>query len=567
MTETRKYRQYGYSFIMILVVAIVALAAGYAIRGVLSPSAESSAARTAAPSNEVWTCSMHPQIRLSQPGSCPLCSMPLIRAVGAESSGMGGEPVLELSDHARAMAGVETMAVRRRKLAREIRAVGKVEYNETAMADIIVRVEGYVERLFVDYTGIEVKTDDHLVEIYSPGLIAAQQELLVGLGSTSASSIADLTARKLRYLGLTQNQIEELIKTRKIQERLTLYSPIRGTVIEKRVVLNSAVKPGDILYRLANLESVWVSLDIYESELPWIQYGQTVSARSEAWPGDTFTGRVWFINPILNERTRTIKVLLTFDNADRKLKPGMFVSATIRAELMADGSPAPTGVEGMWTCPMHPLVLLPQDGSCPECQMPLIQIPSAPITAKPAAPNNTGKWTCPMHPEVIRDGPGSCPECKMDLVQIPPDNTGKWTCPMHPEVIREQSGSCPDCMMALVQIPPKPTATDADDRMMLTVPITAVLDSGVRKLVYVEKGKGLYVPVEIETGPRTDDGYPVLTGLKEGDKVVIRGGFLLDSQFQIRGLPSLFNAEGMASPVQDHSQHAMPMNESKDTRP
>ena len=395
MTATRT--RFSGSVLVIIIVVIVALAAGYALRAVLSPAGDSSAMPSAAPSKEVWTCSMHPQIRLPKPGSCPLCSMPLIRAVGAESSGTGSEPMLELSDHARAMAAVETTIVQRRKLAREIRAVGKVEYNETAMANITVRVEGYVERLFVDYTGVEVKAGDHLVEVYSPSLLAAQQELLVALGSTSVSSLAELSTRKLRYLGLTQNQIDELVKNRKVHERLTLYSPIQGTVIEKMVVLNSAVKPGDTLYRLANLESVWVSLDIYESELPWVQYGQTVTARSEAYPGQTFTGRVWFISPILNEATRTVKVLLNFDNHDKKLKPGMFVSASIRAELLADGKPAPTGVEGKWTCPMHPLVLLPQAGSCPECQMPLVQIPGGKRrqTRRQTAETNEGNGPAP----------------------------------------------------------------------------------------------------------------------------------------------------------------------------
>lgn len=501
-------------FFAILIVAILAFAAGFTIRAFLSPS--ESSATMPSPSNEVWTCSMHPQIRLPQPGMCPLCSMPLVKATGGDSSA-GTEPSLELSEHARAMAAVETTVVQRRALAREIAAVGKVEYNEAAMANITVRVEGYVERLFVDYTGIEVKEGDHLVEVYSPSLIAAQQELLVAMSGTAASSLVELSTRKLRYLGLTQNQIDELIQSRKIQERLTLYSPIAGTVIEKMVLLNSAVKPGDILYRLANLESVWVSLEIYESELLWVRYGQTVTARSEAYPGMTFTGRVWFISPILNEATRTIKVMLNFDNHDKKLKPGMFVSASIRAELMADGKPAPTGVEGKWTCPMHPLVLSPQAGACPECQMPLVQIPGAVDDEKNAEPEKP-KWTCPMHPEVVRDEPGTCPKCKMDLEKMPPKPGG---------------------------------------RLALTVPITAVLDSGLRKLVYVEKGKGYYVPVAVETGPRTEDAYPVLSGLKEGDKVVTHGAFLLDSQFQIRGLPSLISPEGMTTPTQDHSQPTM----------
>jgi Cu(I)/Ag(I) efflux system membrane fusion protein len=394
-----------------------------------------------------------------------------------DSMGMDMMPIheseggmLELSDHARAMASVETVSVARRKLSREIRAVGKVQYNETALANVTARVEGYVERLFVDYTGVEVKLGDHLVEIYSPDLVVAQQEMLIALESARSSSLVESSTRKLLRWGLTQEQVDELVRTKKIHERLTLFSPIAGTVTEKMVVQKAMVKPGDMLYRLANLESVWVYLDIYEYELPWVQFGQMVETKSEAVPGQSFTGRVWFISPVLNEETRTVKVLLNISNAGQKLKPGMFVSAVIRAELLGDGKPAPTGVEGQWSCPMHPLVLQPQAGQCPVCKMALVQIPGAPASAKPEG-----------------------------------------------------------------------------DQLVLAVPVTAVLDSGVRKLVYVEKSKGQFAPVEIVTGPRTDDSYPVLSGLSEGDKVVTRGNFLLDSQFQIRGLPSLFYKEGQAS--------------------
>ena len=189
---------------------------------------------------------------------------------------------------------------------------------------------------------------------------------------------------------------------------------------------------------------------------------------------------MWFITPTLNEETRTVKVLLNIDNTERKLKPGMYVSAVIRAEFLADGTPAPTGVEGQWSCPMHPLVLQPQAGQCPVCKMTLVQIPGDPKTVRGDA-----------------------------------------------------------------------------NQLLLAVPVTAVLDSGLRKLVFVEKDKGLFAPVEIVTGPRTDDSYPVLSGLNEGDKVVTRGNFLLDSQLQIRGLPSLFYKEGQAT-VSGH-KHGAPL--------
>jgi len=470
----------------LLIALAVVVVAGAAV-WFLNQSSDGGAGHPAEAIGQVWTCSMHPQVRMAKPGKCPICSMPLIPAKPAAKpattnppSAAASESMLELSDHARAMASVETAPVQRRKMSREIRVVGKVQYNETALANITTRVEGYVERLFVDYTGIEVKPGDHLVEIYSPDLLVAQQELLIALDSQRNAALAESAKRKLLLWGLTQAQVDDLVRDKKVSDRITLFSPIHGTVTEKAVVQKQMVKPGEMLYRLANLESVWVYLDIYESELPWVQYGQMVEAKSEAIPGQTFSGRVWFISPVLNEETRTVKVLLNINNAERKLKPGMYVSAVIRAELLANGKPAPTGVEGQWSCPMHPLVVLPQGGECPICKMQLVQIPGTAASAKPEG-----------------------------------------------------------------------------EQLLLAVPVSAVLDSGVRKLVYVEKPKGRFSPVEIVTGPRTDDSYPVLSGLSEGDLVAVRGSFLLDSQSQIRGLPSLFYKEGQAA-VAGHQHGGAP---------
>ncbi len=438
-----------------------------------NPNTTSSAATT-----RIWTCSMHPQVRLPQPGACPICSMPLVPISASNTTSDSAEsaiPMLELSDYSRSMASVETVVVQRRKLSREIRVVGKVQYNETTLALITSRVEGYVERLFVDYTGIEVNSGDHLVEIYSPDLLVAQQELLIALEGQRNPSLIESAKHKLLLWGLTQAQVDDLVRDQKISDRITLFSPIQGTVMEKMIVEKAMVKPGDMLYRLANLESIWVYLDIYESELAWVQYGQIVEVKSESIPGRIFTGRVWFISPMLDEGSRTVKVLLNILNTKRQLKPGMYVSAIIRAELLADGQPAPTGIEGQWSCPMHPLILLPHSGECPTCNMTLIQIPAPPRELK-----------------------------------------------------------------------------SANKQLPLAVPVSAVLDSGVRKLVYVEKSKGKFIPVEIETGPRADNSYPVLSGLNEGDLVAVRGNFLLDSQFQIRGLPSLLYREGQTAVTGHH---------------
>lgn len=471
----------------------------------VSLSCDDSNSGAPASAGQVWTCSMHPQVRLPKPGKCPICSMPLIPAKAAapksnryrstmmpgefsdtprkDSMGMdmvpmedSGASMLTLSEHARAMASVQTVPVERRQITHEIRAVGKVQYNESALAVINSRVEGYIEKLYVDFTGVQVKKGDHLVEIYSPDLVLAQRELLVGLEGPANNALIEASKLKLLRWGLTQEQVDDLVQKRKVSERVTLFSPINGTVTERIAVQKAMVKTGEMLYKLANLESLWVYLDIYESELGWVQQGQAVTIQAEAYPSESFTGRIWFINPVLTEESRTVKVLVNIANTDQKLKPGMFVSTTIRVPVLADGKAAPTGLGGQFTCQMHPQILQAQAGACPRCGMALTVIPGG-----------------------------------------------------------------------------KTKPTDAE-LSVLAVPIAAVLDSGMRKLVYVEHAQGEFMPMEVKLGPRAGDFYPVLAGLKEGEKVAVRGNFLLDSQFQIQGLPSLFYAKGQA-PAAGHQQH------------
>lgn len=461
---------------------------------------------------EVWTCSMHPQIRLDQPGNCPICEMPLILA-DASSTGADGLPLLKLSDYARAMAHVQTTAVERRTLTRELRAVGKIQYNESSLATITARVDGYAERLFVDFTGVDIKAGDHLAEVYSPELIAAQQEMLIALQSSPgglAGPMAQSTRLKLLRWGLTDAQVKTLAEKKEITDRVTLYSPISGTVIEKSITGNSAFKEGDALYRVANLDTVWAYVDVYEVDLPWIRYGQKVELTSEALPGRILEGRVTFVQPIVDELTRTIRVPIHVENKDHALKPGMFVSASIKSVLGDDGVAAPTGVEGQFSCPMHPQVLNPGPGPCPNCDMPLVRIPGATDDAADAAAAAAPAYGCAMR-------------CEGDKTYAEP-------------------GNCPVCGMRLDPVAPKPALAGAP---LLAVPVTAVLDSGTRKLVYVEREPGLFEPREVVLGARAAVFFPVLKGLDEGDRVVTRGGFLVDSQFQISGQPSLFYPGGL----------------------
>lgn len=512
-----------------LVVGLI-IGRGCVPRQVRMGTAETSGIQTAAKA-EVWTCSMHPQIRLPKPGKCPICEMPLILAAAAQT-GSGGEPMLQLSDHALAMASVETSPVTRQELSRELRAVGKIQYSESSLATITARIDGYAERLFIDFTGVDIKAGDHLAEVYSPELIVAQEELLIALKSGTGGQVAplaELAKLKLQRWGLTKDQIAVLVENNTLTDRITLYSPIQGTVIEKSVVQNSAFKAGDALYRIANLDTVWVYLDIYEVDLPWVRYGQRVEISAEALPGRVFDGRVTFVQPIVSEETRTVRVPVHVENKDHALKPGMFVSAVIRSGLASDGRAAPTGVEGKFSCPMHPQVLLDQSGKCPVCEMPLEQIPG-------------------LDPAVAAPGGRADPASQTHSAA-----TAKYFCAMkcEGEKTYDKAGNCPVCGMKLT---PVPAAAPATEFGLLTVPASAVLDSGTRRIVYVEKSRGLFEPRVVVLGPRTAEFFPVLTGLAEGERVVTRGGFLIDSQFQITGHPSLFYPGGLMGDPASH-QH------------
>ncbi|MFM9994354.1 MAG: efflux RND transporter periplasmic adaptor subunit [Phycisphaerales bacterium] len=393
-----------------------------------------------------------------------------------------GTPMLQLSEHAAAMASVETVAIERRPLSRDLRVLGMVEQNESSLATITPRVDGYVERLFVNFTGVEIRAGDHLAEVYSPELLVAQQELLIALQGGAAGPLVDVSKTKLRLLGLSDAQVGALVERKQTTDRVTLLSPINGTVIEKAIVERAAFKAGDVLFRIANLDSVWVYLEIYEYDLPWVRYGQNVRLTAEAVPGRTFDGLVTFVQPLVNDRTRTVRVPVHVDNKDHALKPGMFVTALIGAALTSQGRAAPTGVEGRYSCPMHPQILLDAPGPCPVCQMRLERIPGERPKAEDAA-----------------------------------------------AATQDRGGG----------------VAAAEKLGVLAVPVSAVLDSGTRRIAYVEKGRGLYSPRELTLGPRAGAYFPVLAGLELGERVVARGNFLIDSQFQVEGQSSLFYPGGL----------------------
>ncbi len=372
----------------IALIAIIAFVAGYFFKSLLQPSAAD--AEHKHPRREVaqqkqtwWTCSMHPQIRQPKPGKCPICFMDLIPVSTTDAD--VGERQISFSKAAIKLMEVETTLVERKFVTAEIRMIGKIDYDETRVKHITAWVPGRIDRLYVDFTGITVSKGDHMVYLYSPELLSAQAELLQAAKAVAnfkaggselirRSILATLEAArgKLRLLGLTKEQIEEIEKTARPVDHLTIYAPMGGIVIHKNATEGMYVETGTAIYTVADLAHLWVKLDAYESDLPWIRYGQEVEFTTEAYPGEVFKGRISFIDPVLNAKTRTVKLRVNVDNRDGKLKPEMFVRAIVRSKVATGGRVMAPEMAGKWICPMHPAIVKTEAGSCDICGMDLV---------------------------------------------------------------------------------------------------------------------------------------------------------------------------------------------------
>jgi len=380
-----------------IVLMVVAFIAGYFFNSLrqlppAGPEHEHPGEQTAVQTQQWWTCSMHPQIHQPKPGKCPICFMDLIPI--ATEDGVIGERQITFSKEALKLMEIQTTHVERKFVEAEIRMVGKIDYDETGVKNITAWVPGRIDRLYVDFTGITVNKGDHMVDLYSPELISAQAELLQAL--KAAGSVKDSTSElmkrttlatldaardKLRLLGLARAQIDKIESSGAPVTHITIYSPMGGTVIHKHATEGMYVDTGTPIYTLADLSRLWVKLDAYESDLPWIRYGQEVEFSTEAYPGEVFKGRISFIDPVLNMKTRTVKVRVNVDNPDGKLKPEMFVRAVVRAKVAQGGAVMDPDLAGKWICPMHPSVVKAQPGTCDICGMDLVATESLYTTA------------------------------------------------------------------------------------------------------------------------------------------------------------------------------------------
>ncbi|NQT63497.1 MAG: efflux RND transporter periplasmic adaptor subunit [Candidatus Marinimicrobia bacterium] len=435
-----------------------------------------------------WTCSMHPQVKLDEPGQCPICFMDLIPL--ADESGTEASEEISLSAAAVKLAQISTTPVRHGMAHSEIHLSGKIDYDETRVKNIAAWFPGRLEHLYVDYTGIRVNRGDHLLEIYSPELYSTQSELLQAysrmnrtdqspMTQQTSQATYDAVVEKTKLLGLSMAQINTITSTGKARSVLQINSPITGVVIHKNAVEGKYVKTGEQIYSIADLSKVWLILEAYEKDLPWLTYGQELSFSVPGLPGQDFSAHISYIDPLVNPEKQSITVRAVLDNKQGLLKPGMLAEASVSVMLNGDG---------------HVVT-----------------------------PDLSGKWACPMHPEVVENHSGDCSICGMDLIPL-----------------QEIGG---------VQT----LATQA-----LLIPASSVLKTGRRALVYVQTGgseSSQFAGREIVLGPRVGSEYIVLSGLAVDELVVSNGNFKIDSAMQIAGKKSMMSGDGAPSAAPVGHQH------------
>ena len=418
----------------------------------------------------LYTCSMHPQVIQDHPGDCPICEMKLVpvrkdtasagnahqdsgrkvkyykstmllgeisQTPRKDSMGMDMVPVYEGEEKTQTITvdpatvqkmGVRTAVATKGPLRRVIRTVGTIDYNETALADVTTKFRGWIEKLYVDSTGKQVHKGEPLFDIYSPDLYSAQSEYVLALNQGGAGGLKTSARQKLKLFDVSEDQIAQLEKTRQPQRTLRVDAPIDGIVVEKNAVQGQMVEAGMKLYRLADLEIVWVQSQIYEQDLSLLKLGQEAEVSLSYLPDRKFRGRITYIYPTVDEKTRTARVRMEFHNPGLFLKPGMFATVELHAEL-------------------DPNALLISD--------------------------------------------------------------------------------------------------------------TAVLRSGDKNTVFVALENGRFDPRLVTIGPRADnDQYQILSGLKEGERVVTSGQFLLDSESQLReAIQKMLNPASASATPAEHAQH------------
>ncbi|MFT5780079.1 MAG: Cu(I)/Ag(I) efflux system membrane fusion protein [Crocinitomicaceae bacterium] len=310
--------------------AVMGLIVGYLVGGF-----DSVKESTSEVSDEIWTCSMHPQIRKPEPGDCPICGMDLILLDGNSSD---NPLVFEMTPDAVKIANIQTTVIGSKNgSSHNLTLSGKIKADETTASSLVSHIPGRIEKLYVSFTGQSVYKGQRIAKIYSPNLITAQRELLEALKfKDSNPNLLEASKNKLRYWKVSAKEIERMINEKTIKEHFDIYAEHSGVIHTKKVSVGDHLGQGEALFELQNLSKVWAVFDVYETELQSVHLGDEITFTTTSLSNETFTSKVTFIDPSINPMTRTAAVRLELNNSKKLLKPDMFISGELKARMAVD---------------------------------------------------------------------------------------------------------------------------------------------------------------------------------------------------------------------------------------
>ncbi len=537
----------------------------------------------AAHSHVEYYCPMHPSVVRDEPGSCPICGMPLSKRAKGEKETLpaGVLARVQLAPFRIEQGRIETTEVAYSPLSETLTTVGTVEFDERRQAHIASKIRGMarVEKLYVNFTGVNVAAGQTLAELYSPELYQAIQELLLARQSAQSaaprsslgqsllgdsSEMTRLSVDKLKLWGMTQAQIDKILTRGSSDYKVPIVSPISGHVLKKNIFEGQYVPEGQTMFEIGDLSRVWIKAQVYEDQVGLVHLGQTVEATVEAFPGAIFPGKVAFIQPHLDSATRTVEVRYDVDNTEHKLHPGMFATVTLKTPVadtpmfrnrLASTRRAPV--------PVHRTSFtIEEQKVCPVTDAELGTMgPPVPVTA-----NGQNLWTCcdACPPKFKTNSTQYLAKlAKLVTTSAPEAASPQTNCPVTgaklgsmgdpiPVVIEGRTilTCCAACPPKLKANPKKYLARLAPPPQdgVLSVPELAVIDTGTLKMVYVETDPGVYEGRKVVLGPRTGDRFPVLEGLTPGERVVAHGAFLVDAESRLN--PSTRNTKQDSPPTE-----------------
>jgi len=542
-----------------------------------------------ADSHDEWYCPMHPQVVRARPGQCPICNMDLKKRDPNEKATAITDRI-QLSPYRLALANIGTTTASFKPLIRQVRALGVLDYDETRLANISARVAGRADELFVTYTGQPVKAGDALYSLYSPEVFTAQREYLQARkrvndlpadasaeSRSDASAVYNASMQKLVLWGISRRQLDKLDTdfdaSGKIPTHFTVTSPITGTVVKKEINPGQYLQVGQTAYAVADLSTLWLKAKVYESDISFLRVGQKVEVTVDSLSAEPIRATVTYLAFALDPQTRTLDARIEVPNKDLQLRPGLFATAVIKAPAVSTTMPEPekaaTRPAGhvapaqVFQKALQPYLksadLLAHDktGDVPTLLTQTVEGLSSISTERnlkePFAKLQAAvKETPGENIEALRQTFKKVSLALIDIAKV----TGQpidapavqiYLCPMTDKPYWLQvTGPTANPYMGLRMfdcggaVEPLPKAAPehhraddagAEQSYALAIPRSAVIDTGTRKIVFVQTAQGVFDMRSVVLGPlSSDDLYPVLSGIKEGDQVVTSGAFLLDAE-------------------------------------